>query len=250
MLLGAANGTNTVTIVLAHDVPAAGSLQLAFNCLWTQNSGFLAPTSCVDSNGHAWTISTSGLPLIGLTQENSNPVQRMQVGSVGRACAAGDLHAGDTVTLTFTARTGEVCAAVLVHVPVPFTAVAQAGGGPGIEYFNGDSWPADSFDTSTSLDWSVAFHGILPTVEANAVMVTAMGAYPAVAGFTPYLGTVIGEIATGTVSVAFAQAPVAAHSSPNPGGTWPSARTMLAGNYQFMTAPTLAHAHYRSGSRT
>jgi len=44
---------DTVTIVLAHDVPAAGSLQLAFNCLWTQNSGFLAPTSCVDSNGHA-----------------------------------------------------------------------------------------------------------------------------------------------------------------------------------------------------
>lgn len=227
-LLGSANGTDTLTITLTAGVPADGSLHVVFAQVSTAGGDTNSqPSSATDTNSGTWTVSTSSLPLIGLTRGSSG---KLQVGSVGRACTAGDLASGDTVTVSFTTLNAPAfhTAGLLVHLPVAFTVVNTDQGSP--DYSNGDI----SFGSTATLSWLADLGtSFEPTpVSTPATMITAMGAYAATSGFSPYAGSVVGQISSGTCSIACAVAQVS--SRVDPGGSWSAAAGELAGNYQFL----------------
>lgn len=232
-LLGSGNGTTTLTITLTAGVPAAGTLHVVFAQVSTAGSdGTSQPTSATDTASSTWHVTSTMLqryPLIGLTRRTN-----LQVGSVGRACTAGDLSSGDTVTVTFSSANPAAfhTAGLVVYVPATFSAVGTDQGDP--DYSNGDI----SFGSMSALSWAADLGtSFEPTpLTVPAAMLTAMGSYPAQSGFTPITGTLVGEIASGTCSIACAAATVSAIV--DPGGSWPSTATELAGNYQFQTGPS------------
>ncbi len=107
VLLGSANGTDTNTITLTKAVPADGVLQVVFCQATIGDAGDVTsePTAASDSNAvPGWVISSSVDPIIGLSRESvtgSGPPTTSQVGSCARACTAGDLGVGSTVTVTW-----------------------------------------------------------------------------------------------------------------------------------------------------
>lgn len=237
-LLGKANGTSTLTIALDTDVPSDGFLAVLFAQVSTAGGDHSsAPTAATDTASSTWSVSTTlaaHKALIGLTRQD-----KLQVGSVGRACTAGDLTAGDTVTVTFSTvdPSNFHTAGLLVWFPGDFLAIGDDQGSP-YDYSNGDTYPATAASADT-LGWlSDLGSSSVPTPAAAALMFTAMGAYPAQAGFTPLHGSVVGELATGSCSIACAVASASSSSAIDPGGSWPSAATELAGNYQFVAAPS------------
>lgn len=248
--LASGNGTTTLTMTLTADVPGIGSLQAIFAEILTPADGATSIIQfATDSQGHPWLNSNTGVQesLIGLSREvlgPPHPDTTIQVGSSGRTCVAGDLHAGDTVTLTFSFSPGPstVChsSALLVYLPTSFRAVAQNGSL--VTYGNSLKWP--DFDgeggTSTSLTWKnpPAVFNNYPSPNKGAWLITAMGAYPP-STFTPGARRVrkIGEITSGVASIASSVAVVGAGTFVDPGGTWSSPAQVLSGNYQFDFAP-------------
>lgn len=238
-LLGSANGTTTLTITLTGPVPGSGTLQVVFAQSSTAGIDRLSqPSAGTDTNSHTWTVVSSALarkPLIGLTRDD-----QLQVGSVARACTTGDLAAGDTVTVTFTSAdpANFHTAGLLVYMQNGFTAVGTDQGDP--DYSNGDTTITSV--SASALSWAADLGASFePTPLSSATMITAMGAFPAQAGFTPLVGSVVGEIASGVCSIACATAGVSTRV--DPGGSWPAIATELAGNYQFLPSAGLYSWH-------
>jgi hypothetical protein len=237
-LLGSAiaDGVN-LTLTLTKAVPGSGTLHVVFCCV---NIGHNAPSgvpdNVSDSNAVAgWVWSTATDPLIGLIAEpssGSGPAAVTQAGSVARPCTAGDLGVGSTITVHFaTTRPTELhLAGLVIYQQAYFNTIRQYGS---FTYGNGDDHPGAGASLTT-LDWTADFGAGSAKADRDAVMITAMGAYPPVAGFTPFEGTKIGEIATGACSIAACCESLCQGATPNPGGTWPSAAIQLVGNYQFV----------------
>lgn len=249
---GSAGGVSSMlTITLTDAVPASGVVELVFALYWegTPDNPTGLPSSITDSRGNSYVTATSTLPLIGYAQEGADgPAESvLEVASYARACTPGDLSIGDTISMVWqVAAVGNIhgpapanfhAAALAVYLPNLFGTVKQGG-----EFFyaNGDGFPSGFIGTPPAtydkLDWTTDAV-VSTTPDTAATMVTAMAAYPATAGFTPLAGALVGEDASGGVSIACAAADVAAGSSPNPGGTWGANASLLSGNYQYVSLP-------------
>ena len=118
-------------------------------------------------------------------------------------------------------------AGLIVYQPAYFIAVKTGGL---FQYNLGDSHP-DNGASMTRLSWNDDYGGLTPG-DQDAIMITAMGAYPAQAGFQPFNGTKTGEIASGTVSIASSCAQACEGVFVDPGGTWPAGpQQAIDGNY-------------------
>jgi hypothetical protein len=243
-LIGSGNGTDTLTITLTKAVPRNGVLQVVY-CQATIGDDLdtaSQPDNVFDSNAVAgWSWDTFPEPRIGFTREStvaSGPPTTSQVGSAVRACTTGDLAAGDTITLHFTTASPALfhtCGLVIVQ-----RAYAVTRKQFGSQQWNNGDQHTDNDPSLTTLSWDNDYGPGSVTTDEDAVMITAMGAYPPVAGFTPFVGTKIGEIASGLCSVAAACAEVPDSTFPDPGGTWPSAALQLTGNYQMVEPRTFS----------
>jgi hypothetical protein len=235
-LLGSGIGTDTLTITLDTAVPAAGVLHVVFaqTTVGTNLDGASAPNAASDSQAVAgWTVSSATYPLIGLIRQTglgSGGAGTSQVGSVARDCTAGDLSAGDTITVAFTtAFPASFHTAGLVVWQQAYGVAVKQGGI--VEYGFGDTYP-DTAISSSRLSWLDDFGVGMGAPESDALTITAMGAYPAQAGFAPIAGTLVGESTSGTVSIACHCIGVPELTRPDPGGDWPAAAEQLMGNYQ------------------
>jgi hypothetical protein len=236
-LLGSGNGDTTLTITLTQAVPAKGTLHVVFGQASIPDGvdGGSDPTGVTDSGGLGpWRIPSipNNAPLIGeIRQTDPGNAASIQVGSCARACVAADLGVGSTITVTF----GSVAPAnfhstgLVVYQPAYFVAVKQFGL---IRYDFGDAHP-DFGASLTRMSWDDDYGAGFGNADQDASMLGAMCAYPPVAGFTPFNGTVIGEITSGAVSVAATCLSVCEATFPDPGGTWPAGASLLCGNYQY-----------------
>lgn len=237
-LLGKGNGTDTITITLDAAVPADGVLQVVLMQATIGDSfdTASAPNAASDSQGVAgWAIPHAGMsePLIGPIREDisgSGPPTTSQALSVTRACTTGDLGIGDTITVTYTTADPGLfhTCGLVVWQRAFFETIRQFGSR---EYANGDDHPG-SGASLTRLSWDDDFGPGSAIPDRDALVITGMGAYPAVAGFAPFVGSVIGEIATGSVSVAAVCYEASVGVAFDPGGTWPTPAIQLVGNYQ------------------
>lgn len=237
VLLGSGNGNTTLTITLTKAVPAKGTLQVVFAQVSVPD-GVDAGSDCtavVDSGAHGpWARPAApGLnPVIGDNrQTDAGNAFSAQDGSVARACATGDLGIGSTITLTFSsvAPANFHTTGLVIYMPAYYVAVKQGG----IVRFNtGDAHP-NVGASLTTMSWDIDY-GPPPwrNADQDALMITAMGSYPPVAGFSPLNGSVIGEITSGSVGVAAGCIAVCEGSMPDPGGTWPAGASALFGGYQ------------------
>lgn len=241
---GTVSGSDTITVTLDDPVPAEGTLHVVFCTLdvdastGTLDTLPLAPT---DSNSiSGWVANTSSRPLIGLARDDNtyepgytypDPFKTIEVGSVARPCTTGDLVAGDTITVPFdhvTVPANFSITALIVWVASDFTIINQFG----VPFFNNGDGYGSLGSNPKKLSWPIDFDDH-PTPQGTGLMLTAMGAYPGQTGFNPTVGSLVGEM-NGDVSIACSLYNVTANTEVDPGGTWPSDREILAGNYQFM----------------
>ena len=247
-LLGSGNGTSTITITLTKPVPANGVLHVVLmqatigDALDTASQ----PNNVVDSNavaGWVWPATATGQPIIGPIRENtagSGPPTTSQALSVARLCTTGDLGVGSTITVTYTTASPalfKTCGLVIWQRAF-FETIKQFGA---ITYANGDDHPTVAASL-TSMSWNTDFGPNTTNPDRDALVITGMGAYPAVAGFTPFVGSKIGEIATGSVSVAAVCYGAKVNEGFDPGGTWPAGAIELVGNYQTVYPRTFSSA--------
>lgn len=244
VLLGSANGTDTLIVPLTVAVPGPGVLQLIFcqasvgpDC--DEGSG---PSGASDSQGNpGWDFPSQTQAFIGLSRNSCSagpPIVTTQVGSLARACTTGDLGIGDTVTVTFDTiyPPGFYTAGLLIWQRCYYTTIKQFGSPV---YDNGDARP-DTNPVLTELSWDQDYGPGTAVPDRDAILITAMGAYPAQAGFAPFVGTRTGEIASGQVSIAAACMELEEGTAIDPGGTWPTAAAQLAGNYQMVEPRTFS----------
>src|SRR6266496_569522 len=239
-LLGSANGTTTLTIPLTAAVPRDGLLYYVFCAATIGNDtdNNSADTAVVDSGGHGPWATTAGLgfppkPVIGLTRQRDGapgPATTAIVGAGCRACVAGDLGVGATITVTFGSTFPLLfhSAGLAIWQRAFFEGIQNNGS---VRYGEGDSHP-DFGASLTELSWDADYGPGIEHADKDALMITAMGAYPPVSGFVPFNGTKIGEIASGSVSIAAACAEVPIGDVPDMGGTWPAGAQFLMGNFQ------------------
>jgi hypothetical protein len=234
-LLGSGNGNTTLTVTLTADVPATGTLHIveAQNTLGHNDAGS-EPTAVSDSKGVAgWNRPAipNNSPLIGqIRQTDAAFAWDMQLGSCARPCTAGDLVAGDTITVTYGSGfpADFYTTGLIVYQPAYYVRVSQSWFGA---YGFADSYP--DFDTSpTDLNWDRTYVGFDNVPLQDCHRIVAVAAYPPLAGFVPVSGTVVGEIASGQVSLAVTCLPLCQGQLHEPGGSWPSACDGLIGNYQ------------------
>lgn len=237
MLLGSANGTDTLTITLTRNVPGPGLLQVVFAqvTIGDATDTGSVPTAASDSNAvPGWVVSTATMPLIGLVREFSpfvGPTDTAQIGSVARPCTLNDLTVGSTVTVNFsTLDPGSFHTAGLVIWQRAYWTTIWQGGSA--DYSNGDSYPTNGANPH-ELSWNIDPVGHPAAPDTDGVLIGAAGAYPAIAGFQPLQGALIGELATGAVSIAATCLACPELVAVDPGGIWPSDASMLMANYQF-----------------
>lgn len=238
VLLGKGNGTSTITITLDQAIPADGVLQVVLMqaTIGDALDTFSDVSNVVDSNavaGWVWPATVTVQPLIGPSRETltgSGPATTSQVLSVSRPCTTGDLGSGDSITITYTtADPGLFHTCGLVVWQRAFYETIRQNGAR--IYFNGDDHPG-SGASLTRLSWDDDFGPGTGNADRDALVITGLGAYPPVAGVVPFVGSVIGEIATGLVSVAAVCYGAKVDEVFDPGGVWPSAAIQLVGNYQ------------------
>jgi hypothetical protein len=235
-LLGSGNGNTTLTITLTKAVPATGTLQVVFAQVSIPDGvdGGSQPTAGSDSQGHGpWRIPTipNDSPVIPLSrQTDPGNTASLQVGSVARACVAADLGIGDTCTVTFSsvAPANFHTTGLVIYQPAYFFSSPQNGFAWGNV---GDAHP-DFGASFTRFSWDDDYIPPWSNNDRDSHRITAIGAYPPVAGFVPFSGSKIGEIASGSCSIASACQSICQGTMPDPGGTFPAGASLLAGNYQ------------------
>jgi hypothetical protein len=234
-LLGSGNGTTTLAITLTKAVPARGTLHVVFAQISIPDGvdGGSDPTGVVDSGGHGpWRIpsSVTASPIIGdIRQTEAGNAWSMQAGSCCRACVAADLGVGATITVTF----GSVAPAnfhttgLVIYEPASFATVLQNNLWRPAE---GDAYP-DVSANPRELSWDIDYGAGFSQADEDAQVITAHAAYPPQSGFVPLNGTKIGEISSGTLSLASHCLTMCAQTFTDPGGTWPADADGLVGNY-------------------
>jgi hypothetical protein len=234
-LLGSGNGNTTLTVTLTDNVPATGTLHIveAQITLGHQDPGS-QPTAVSDSKGVAgWNRPAipNNSPLIGqIRQTDPGLAWDMQLGSCARPCVAGDLVVGDTITVTYGSgfpadfhTTG-----LIVYQPAYYVRVSQSFFGA---YGFSNAYP-DSDTSPTSLNWDRVYAPFDNVPLKDCHRIVAVAAYPPTAGFVPVSGSVVGEIVSGSLSLAVTCLPLCQQQLHEPGGSWPSACDGLIGNYQ------------------
>lgn len=222
-------------LTLAKAVPCPGQLQVIFSSTSLGGNGGTGRSvlSASDPSGSPWTVSTATRPLIGLAEDdvpNGANLDSLMVGSIGRTCVAGDLAAGQTITVNWQHTGTGVFAVtyVVVFLPATFTIVKQTGIAL---YSNGIGYPSVS-PSASQLSWAPLGPAFAPAPDATACLFTAMGAWPA-RTFTPFIGTLL-AVGSGVSSIACAiKSPSLAGVVQDPGGNFSAAATVLAGNYQY-----------------
>lgn len=237
-LLGSGNGTDTITITLTAPVPADGVLQVVLMQATIGDSfdTFSQPNAVSDSQGVAgWVYPNivTNEPIIGPIRETisgSGPATTSQLCSVARACTTADLGIGDTITVTYTTADPLLfhTAGLVIWQRAFFETIKQFGA---VTYANGDDHPGAGAPLNR-LSWFDDFGPPQVLTSRDALTLTGLGAYPAVSGAAAFNGTLIGEIASGEVSVAAFCFPTEANTDFDPGGTWPANAIQLVGNYQ------------------
>lgn len=237
-------------LTLDADVPAAGHLQVVFlsSSLGGDGGTGRFPSAASDGSGKLWTVVTLSDPLIGLAEMDigtGTNISSIMVGSVARHCTAGDLLAGDAISVTW-ANTGSGSfdvVYVVVFMPVGFTIVDQRGAGPA--YSNGLGYPFAA-SSAGSLSWPVdSFQQ--PNPDQDAFSLGAFAAYPSGA-FSPSGGYVIGTAngAGGDLTVTGLDN-LPASADFDPGGTFAGSPAITIGNYQ--TVPALGGGGGGGGGR-
>ncbi len=243
-LLGSGNGTDTITITLTGAVPADGVLQVVLMQATIGNA--LDTGSTVTSKavaGWVWPATAAAQPLIGEIRETvsgSGPATTSQALSVARPCTAGDLLAGDTITITYSTvfpLLFRTCGLVIWQRAF-YESIKQFGT---VTYSNGDDHPGAGASL-TRLSWDDDFGPGTAIADRDALVISALGAYPAVAGASAFVGSKIGEIASGSVSVAAFCYGAKVSEAFDPGGTWPAGAIQLVGNYQTVYPRTFSSA--------
>jgi hypothetical protein len=246
--LGAANGTDTLTLTLTDAPPANGVLQVVLMQATIGDAGdtFSQVNGVSDSQGvagWAWPAMIPAEPLIGEARETitgSGPPTTSQLCSVARACTTGDLGVGDTITVTFSTTKPLLfhSCGVAVWQRAFYETIRQSGT---FAYFNSDEHPGAGASLNR-LSWVDDF-GIPGTApDRDALTLIGLGAYPAVAGAQTFVGTKLGEIASGSVSVAAFCYPTEVGDDFDPGGTWPTDAIQIIGNYQTVYPRTFSSA--------
>jgi hypothetical protein len=235
-LLGSSSASgNALTITLTAAVPGDGVLHVVFcGTSASHLDTSWSATAVSDSQGVAgWTVSTATGPQIGYIRQTTVPPaadRSTMAGGAYRGCTAGDLSAGDTVSVTFnSAFPASFRNVALLVWQDAYEEVVKQGGI--VEYGFGDSYP-DSGGSSSRLSWLDDYGVGMGAPASDALTITAMGASPGQTGFAPINGSLVGEIATADVSVACHCLGVPRLTRPDPGGDWPAAATHLVGNYQ------------------
>lgn len=232
-----ASSSNQCVITLTDDVPADGCLQCCF-VYDDANTGFDPDTGTTDSGSHTWTVFTTTRALVGHAAENSSlPAFMIEAGSCARVCVAGDLAASDTMTLHFNGVMAEILA-VLLYVPLDFSVNAiqqtDAGFGPGVSYGNSNMYPTNAPPaTATDLRYVTAgFNLVQPDDPALCLAIAA--ARPGETGFTWADLSGVHEEIGGNMSIHIGMlGGLAADEQIDPGGQWPTGRTLSVVNYQF-----------------
>src|SRR5438445_6195826 len=217
-LLGSGNGTTTLTITLTKAVPAKGTLQVVFAQVSIPDGvdAGSVPTGVVDSGGLGpWRRPTipNDSPVIGLSRQTAaGNTASLQVGSCARACVAADLGVGATITTTFSsvAPANFHTAGLVIYQPAYFASVAQNG----LQWRNIGNAHPDFGASFTRFSWDDDFIPPWSNSDTDSHMITAIGAYPPVAGFQPFGGKLTGELATGSCSIAAACMSVCQGSMP------------------------------------
>jgi hypothetical protein len=244
VILGSANGTDTLNIPLTKAVPGPGVLHVVFTqaTIGDALDTASAPDNVFDSNAVAgWVWNTATDPIIGLVRETisgSGPPTTSQTGGVGRPCTIADLGVGASITVHFTTASPALfhTAGLIVWQRTYWEAVKQFGS---VVYSFGDDHPGAGASL-TRMSWDDDFGAGNVKNDKDAILITAMGAYPPVAGFSPFVGTVIGEITSGLVSVAAVCMEAKEETLIDPGGTWPSPAIQMTGNYQYVEPRTFS----------
>lgn len=243
-LLGSANGTDTNTITLTAPVPATGILHVVAAQVSVPDGvdGGSEITAVSDSGAHGpWRFSfaPNDAPFIGNGRQTvAGNLASLQVCGTSRACVANDLGIGSTVTVTWSTVNAANfhTAALLIYQPAYFVTVTQFGS---IAYTNSDEHD-DWGPSMTRMSYIDDFGAGYGKADRDAAMLSAFAAWPAVAGWQPFSGSVVGELATGTCSIAAACLLAQQDTFPDPGGTLPAGAQALAGNYQLAWARSYA----------
>jgi hypothetical protein len=251
------NGTS-VNIPVSTAVTVDGALQICF-CQITIGSPTAyqdvssAPSSCNDTRGHSYTLSTGSKALVGLCRQ-STTLYTLQVGSIGRLCSAGDLGLADSITLNFASGYPSLFHVVAIAVLIEgsdFEAVRQLDQSF-INYGTGDTYP-DFGSSPTTLNWQ-ADQGFLAypnSPPGSAALLAVSGIHPARTNYQPASGAKVHELHGSNCSLAVSYIGSVLHASPvDPGGTWGQSGDGISGAYQFMnaveTGPAVHLAHHYS----
>jgi hypothetical protein len=233
-------GTDTLVLTLTRAVTCDCTLHVVAAGV-TVNSAFPDVASVVDnvtdSLGSAYDFGDSGAAQIGpIGQQSDANTSRLILGPTAiRACASGGMSVGDTVTVHFhTAYPALFASAGMVFAVANTKEDGIANDFSGtVRYGDGDSYDGIGADPTT-LSWDID-QGFKPAPVGVAGMIAANAAYPAVGGFAPLEGNLLGAI-DGTLSLAFSALPhVEANVGHDPGGSWGGAAQALVGNFQFIT---------------
>jgi hypothetical protein len=233
-------GNTALTMTVDRDLICDSFIQILYLCGNVNTTSFIAgaPSSITDNRGHSYVFNTlTNQARIGDVADGtgSSPNRTtIDAGSAILSLSAGSLTAGDTITITFSGGVSGAfhsMAIALAFVCVSEFASNQEDGISGVTYGNSDSYPNNS-SNPLMLNWAtdVLAH---PTPAVDSAMFVIHGAYPAVSGFSPTEGIVLGTLddvfSLGVSFVPF----IRAHTPVKPDASWGAAASILVGNYQF-----------------
>lgn len=238
--LGSFTGTTAANfdITLTQPVGCNGALIVVTACY--DPLGNVADVNiATDTNGHAYSRSEGSTRpniTIGSAQDSAgafgSPALQL-CESFTRLCAAGDLAAGDKITVQLANPSGDTqtVAAFAVNLTGLSTQAVANDAFGGIQYADGDSYPA-SGGADTGLSWASDL-GESPTPAQICALISAACCQPAGGAYVPISGATVAQV-NGAISLAFAlDGSVAVGQVVDPGGGWGTAKNIICGNYQF-----------------
>lgn len=224
---GSGTGMGPLVVTLADPVPADGILVAAWACGSGPGTAFndqYRISMATDPSGVTWSVAHTGANIGAVgDQGGGTGGTSCYGGTLTRACTAGDLIAGDAVTLTenFSSfPSASKWAVTLVCIPGGTnTAVAwedPVGSGASVDYSNGDWISFESADGHT-LNQGTDFD-THPYPISDCAMLAVSASYPGYA-WTPAALDKLGEVVS-DVQVALCGAAIAAGTTLEPGGAF------------------------------